>query len=162
MKHNFNCPNCRARLRADEAYVGRKISCPKCGVELVIPQIDSEQASSDASFAGKLLETNASDCSRVPSDATTTLLHSDSSNGGGDDFDLATDVGFLPPAKFDPPPPDPDDPMLVLFPDFIPNPFQISFHLDQIIEGEDDGNEEEGEEDAPVNSKMPSVDELIN
>ena len=165
MKHNFNCPNCRARLRADEAYSGRGISCPKCGVELVIPQFNAEQASTEASFEGKHLESGA------PSDETTILPSNASKNDEVDDFDLATDVvlqppanydstpKFVPPAKYDPPPPDPDDPMLVLFPNFIPNPFQISFPLDQAFEGE---NDEEEEEEAPANSKMPSVDELIN
>lgn len=173
MKHNFNCPSCRARLRADEAYSGRQISCPKCGAELVIPQFDAEKSSNDASFEGSLLETREDGKSRAPSDETT-LLPSNAPQDDADDFDLATDVvfqpptnddptpKFVPPAKFDPPPPDPDDPMLVLFPDFVPNPFQISSPLDQMIESAEVEDDEENAENAPVNSKMPSVDELIN
>ena len=49
--------------------------------------------------------------------------------------------------------------MLKNFPDFIPNPFVISYPLDQNLEGVDDVEEEA---EALVNSKMPSVDELIN
>ena len=52
--------------------------------------------------------------------------------------------------------------MLVLFPDFVPNPFQISSPLDQMIESAEVEDDEENAENAPVNSKMPSVDELIN
>ena len=173
MKQDFNCPNCRAHLRADEAFSGRLISCPKCGIEFVIPQFNEKQSSNDVSFAGGLLETNESNDSRAPSDETT-LLPSNAPQDDADDFDLATDVvfqppanydttpKFVPPAKFDPPQPDPDDPMLVLFPDFVPNPFQISFPLDHMIEGSEDEDDEENGKNAPVNSKMPSVDELIN
>lgn len=62
--------------------------------------------------------------------------------------------------RFVPPAPLPDDPMLELYPDFVPNPFQASFMLNKRVEGAE--IEEEEDDDLPVNSKMPSVDELIN
>ena len=73
-------------------------------------------------------------------------------------FDLSSDV-VAKPKRFEPPEPAPDEPMLKNFPDFIPNPFAISYPLDQKLEGVDDVEEEA---ETPVNSKMPSVDELIN
>lgn len=161
MKHKFNCPNCLARLRADDEFSGRRILCPKCGLELEIPQFKDEEGSNVAALSEALLAQTDSGDDSTPKDATTTFLPEDAAHGGADDFDLATDVGFLPPIKFEPPPPDPNDPMLELFPDFVPNPFAVSVTLDKETEGVVNHDEEESVV-AHVNSKMPSVDELIN
>jgi len=148
-------------LRADDNFSGRRILCPKCSQPLEIPSFEKDPSSNLAALSEALLAQTDSNEDSTPKDATTTFLPSDAPNGNADDFDLATDVGFLPPVRFEPPPPDPDDPMLHFFPDFVPPPFEISYPLDQKVEGVFD-EEEEDDEATPVNSKMPSVDELIN
>ncbi|HVU89384.1 MAG TPA: biopolymer transporter ExbD [Pirellulales bacterium] len=34
---SFHCNNCGRRLKIDDAFAGRKGSCPRCGVDLVVP-----------------------------------------------------------------------------------------------------------------------------
>jgi biopolymer transport protein ExbD len=34
---SFHCNNCGRRLKIDDTFAGRKGSCPRCGVELVVP-----------------------------------------------------------------------------------------------------------------------------
>jgi biopolymer transport protein ExbD len=34
---SFHCKNCGRRLKIDDSFAGRKGSCPRCGVELVVP-----------------------------------------------------------------------------------------------------------------------------
>jgi biopolymer transport protein ExbD/DNA-directed RNA polymerase subunit RPC12/RpoP len=34
---SFHCNNCGRRLKIDDAFAGRKGSCPRCGAELVVP-----------------------------------------------------------------------------------------------------------------------------
>ncbi len=34
---SFLCDNCGRRLKIDDAFAGRKGSCPRCGVDLVVP-----------------------------------------------------------------------------------------------------------------------------
>jgi len=34
----FHCPHCRQRLQCDERLAGRRIVCPKCQQQVVIPQ----------------------------------------------------------------------------------------------------------------------------
>ena len=38
MKITLHCPHCRAKLKAKNDRIGRKVPCPKCGESFVIPE----------------------------------------------------------------------------------------------------------------------------
>lgn len=153
MKKTFHCPNCRAALRVEEAFEGRKIRCPRCKRELVIPSFHDEEPEV-APASETLLE--QTDDLRIPQD--TTLVNGGSVEADDDDFELDSSVETAP-ERFEPPKPSPDDPMLRVVPDFVPNPFQLSYPLDQ---NPDDADETDEPDEPWNNPKMPSVDELIN
>jgi lysine biosynthesis protein LysW len=49
MEIRFHCPSCGQKLKAEEADIGRRVDCPKCGVEFEVPQPDPSIASPPAS-----------------------------------------------------------------------------------------------------------------
>lgn len=168
MKKNFDCPNCSATLRVEESFAGRRIKCPRCKREIEIPSFKENETRTEPEPAPEqaqpltpeqLLDESdaASDVTDVPVPQDTTFVGVPGPTDP-ESFDLSSDV-VTEPKRFEPPGPSPDEPMLKNFPDFIPNPFVISYPLDQNLEGVDDVEEEA---EALVNSKMPSVDELIN
>ncbi len=133
-------------MTADSATAHRRVRCPKCKGEIVIPDL----------LGAVLSDPNDSSSFAIdaPTSQDSTIVEQPFDVNGVDDFELVADV----PGRFEPPAPDPDDPMLRLFPDFIPNPFQISYPLDETVDEDD----LEDEEQDFVDSKMPSVDELIS
>ena len=40
----FRCPACRGKIGATEEHTGLNISCPHCGVEIVVPRPGTEYA----------------------------------------------------------------------------------------------------------------------
>ena len=137
MKKIFPCPGCGQQLGATERLCGRVINCPKCGVKLTIPTFSDDS----------IVEYDDPGAVPPPSDEST----------------LTETAGFSPldENSFALPGADASDPMLTNFPLFAPNPFAGSFPLDD-KSLRADGSDSEEEEEEFVNSKMPSLDELIN
>lgn len=92
---------------------------------------------------------------------TSTRTGTTATSYGARNVDAEGRYFISPPFPFEPPAPDPADPMLENFPCYAPNPFAVSFPLDQTAPN-DAGNDDDDDSDDGFASKMPSVDELIN
>ncbi len=153
MKQIIQCPNCARQMTVDSKFAGRKLDCPICGKEMEIPNFEREETNREETP----LETSAqraTEPSQPPREVETSMSEI------GADADSKTGDTLLDPVRLEFPTVDRDDPMLNFFPDFQPNPFAVSYPLNVKLEDESDGANDE--EEPFVNSKMPSVDELIN
>ena len=148
MKKIIHCPHCNRQMSVDSKFAGRKLNCPVCGNEMEIPNFDQDEASVSEP---KSEESTASDPGSKSDEASKELAADVQSN----------DLSTLDWKRLEFPKVEPDDPMLKFFPEFSPNPFAVSYPLN--VKNESDGADDNGDEDDEfVNSKMPSVDELIN
>lgn len=148
MKKIIHCPHCNRQMSVDSKFAGRKLNCPVCGNEMEIPNFDQDEASVSEP---KSEESTASDPGSKSDEASKELAADVQSN----------DLSTLDWKRLEFPKVESDDPMLKFFPEFRPNPFAVSYPLN--VKNESDGADDNGDEDDEfVNSKMPSVDELIN
>ena len=148
MKKIIHCPHCNRQMSVDTKFAGRKLNCPVCGNEMEIPNFDQDEA---AVSEPKSEESTASDPGSKSDEASKELAADVQSN----------DLSTLDWKRLEFPKVESDDPMLKFFPEFRPNPFAVSYPLN--VKNESDGADDNGDEDDEfVNSKMPSVDELIN
>ena len=148
MKKIIHCPHCNRQMSVDTKFAGRKLNCPVCGNEMEIPNFDQDEASVSEP---KSEESTASALGSKSDEASKELAADVQSN----------DLSTLDWKRLEFPKVESDDPMLKFFPEFRPNPFAVSYPLN--VKNESDGADDNGDEDDEfVNSKMPSVDELIN
>ena len=148
MKKIIHCPHCNRQMSVDTKFAGRKLNCPVCGNEMEIPNFDQDETSVSEP---KSEESTASDPGSKSDEASKELAADVQSN----------DLSTLDWKRLEFPKVESDDPMLKFFPEFRPNPFAVSYPLN--VKNESDGADDNGDEDDEfVNSKMPSVDELIN
>lgn len=148
MKKIIHCPHCNRQMSVDTKFAGRKLNCPVCGNEMEIPNFDQDEASVSEP---KSEESTASDPGSKSDEASKELAADVQSN----------DLSTLDWKRLEFPKVEPDDPMLKFFPEFRPNPFAVSYPLN--VKNENDGADaNDDEDDEFLNSKMPSVDELIN
>ncbi len=148
MKKIIHCPHCNRQMSVDTKFAGRKLNCPVCGNEMEIPNFDQDEASVSEP---KSEESTASAPGSKSDEASKELAADVQSN----------DLSTLDWKRLEFPKVESDDPMLKFFPEFRPNPFAVSYPLN--VKNENDGADaNDDEDDEFVNSKMPSVDELIN
>ena len=157
-------------------HAGRETTCPICGTRIQIPTLD------DPSIQEEPIpqETDAQDApsddaaqENVPDFDVDDSPFVEDSSDGDPNVSTATDAreiverqrrqddaraAFAQDFVFELPKPDPNDPIVQRIPDFLPNPFAVSYPLDAVVANDP----EEEEEEKVVSSKMPSLDELIN
>ena len=135
-------------MSVDSKFAGRKLNCPICDKEMTIPSF--EQNEPPVSEPGNE-ESNPNDVDSKSGEAAEERAADVQS----------VDLSKLNWKRLEFPKVEPDDPMLKFFPNFQPNPFAVSYPLN--VKNEDEGADDGVDEDDEfVNSKMPSVDELIN
>ena len=149
MKKIIHCPHCNRQMSVDSKFAGRKLNCPVCGNEMEIPNFERDEEASDPEYESQAATANDPESKRNE--------ESEERSGG----DQSVDLSKLNWKRLEFPKVEPDDPMLKFFPEFRPNPFAVSYPLN--VKNENDGADaNDDEDDEFVNSKMPSVDELIN
>lgn len=170
MKINFQCPSCGVKLRVDAKFSGRRTPCPRCAKEFLIPALERDASSPD------LLASDDAPSERPLHDATRTHSLAEAQNDGelltnedaDSDFDISSSLlasesnenavqgeneeensfqGYR------------DEELAAFFPFYEPTPIATG---NVYFSEKSPRAEEEDEEVVSTQSKMPSVDELIN
>ena len=166
MKINFQCPSCGVKLRVDAKFSGRRTPCPRCAKEFLIPALERDASSSD------LLASDDAPSERPLHDATRTHSLAEAQNDGelltNEDADSDFDISSSLVATEDEENVDEeesefqgyrDEELAALFPFYEPTPIATG---NVYFSEKSPRAEEEDEEVVSTQSKMPSVDELIN
>lgn len=158
MNVSFYCDNCSKQLTADEIAVGRVIKCPYCRQTTRVtpsptsPLTEEARAERGEESTSQLLNVEGN---AAPQDLSTKLVPSDEIDRDVSDFTLSGAV------KIDSLNEETYQAMIGICPMFQPNPFAISYPLDQTVSP--DALDDEEDEVAPSagTSSFYDVDELI-